>query len=275
MDSEPSHHSSVSLLCGARMDTTRAIQDIFADFVFLFLIWIEPSSGSTNLALLHPATQSASSSLTGPDKAVDGFNNTAQDVANNLYCTFVETVGQPVPGWWQVDIQVTVRVGSVRITPAQYDYGLPKDFQLVVYPDAQCPQSPKLCFEYTGIFSNGVAETIYCSKPVRGRFVRFIQNDPLFLCEVEVYEYEAQTEFKDAIFMQIPEKKFDLTGPVEMETRSALDCARSCLQLGSCPAFNYRSDSRVCEVSSNGNSSGLTAGNPVWDAYELDLCLDN
>ncbi|XP_046361307.1 uncharacterized protein LOC124138616 [Haliotis rufescens] len=253
------------------MGNTRSFPDILGKIVFLFLICMEPSSGSTNLALLRPATQSTPSSPTGPDKAVDGLNITVMDVSNNLFCTFVETFS--LSGWWQVDLLVTVRVGSVRITPAQYPHGLPKDFQLVVYPDPQCPQSPKLCFEYIGIFSNGVAETIYCSTPVRGRYVRFIQNDPMFLCEVEVYELE--TELKGAIFEQIPEKKFDLTGPVEMKTRSAMDCARYCLEHGYCPAFNFRSDSRICEISANGNSSGLTAGNPVWDAYEQDLCLDN
>ncbi|XP_046557618.1 uncharacterized protein LOC124266849 isoform X2 [Haliotis rubra] len=252
------------------MRKSRAFQAISGDFVLLFLIWMESSSGSTNLALLRPATASHDAGPTGPDKAVDGLNITIMDIPNGLFCTFVETLS--ISGWWQVDLQATVRVGSVRITPAGYAYGLPKDFQLVIYPDPKCPPNPRLCFGYTGMFQMGVAKTVACSTPVRGRFVRLMQKDPMFLCEIEVYEFENQSQ--GVIFIQTPEMKIDLTVPVEMETRSSMDCATLCLQLGSCPAFNFRRESRLCEISSSGNSSGLTTGNPAWDVYEQDLCLD-
>ncbi|XP_067650817.1 uncharacterized protein [Haliotis asinina] len=245
-------------------------QAMFGLFILFLVIWIESSSGSKNLALLRPATTSQGIDPTGPDKAVDGLNITVMDVSNGLFCTFVETYS--ISGWWQVDLQTTVRVGSVRITPAEYAYGLPKDFQLVIYPDPMCPPNPRLCSEYTGTLQRSVAKTIFCSTPTRGRFVRLMQKQQMFLCEVEVYEYENQSQ--GVIFNKTPEEKIDLAVPVQMETRSALDCARHCLQHGSCPAFSFRRESQLCEISLSGNSSGLTTGKPEWDVYVQDLCLD-
>ncbi|XP_067652182.1 uncharacterized protein [Haliotis asinina] len=252
------------------MRKIRVCRAISGGIIPLLLIWMKSSTGSTNLALLRPATASHDADPTGPDKAVDGLNITIMDISNGLFCTYVET--HSVSGWWQVDLQTTVRVGSVRITPAGYAYGLPNDFQLLVYPDPKCPPNPRLCVEYIGTFQKGLAKTVVCPTPVRGRFVRLFQKDPLFLCEIEVYEFENQSQ--GVIFNKTPDEKIDLTVPVEMETRSFKDCARVCLERGSCPAFNFRRESQVCEISSSGNSSGLTTGNPEWDVYEQDLCLD-
>ncbi|XP_046557472.1 uncharacterized protein LOC124266723 [Haliotis rubra] len=236
--------------------------------VCLIVLTVGSVAGDNNLALLRPANHSMNIDYTGqgPERAVDGFNITGPQ------CTYVEVGGSYAqPGWWQVDLQVTVRVGRVRITPAEYPHGIPNKFRLDVFQDPQCPN---LCAEYNGRFTEAVAETVYCSTPVRGRFVRFTQDSPIFLCEVEVYESREQEEtVRDAQFVKQPGKKVVLPNPHEVQTTSVLQCARSCLEYGSCPFFNYSKLGGICEISYNvSSSSDITVDAPGWSVFEQNVC---
>eukprot|EP00079_Xenopus_tropicalis_P026699 XP_012820587.1 PREDICTED: pentraxin fusion protein-like [Xenopus tropicalis] len=147
-----------------------------------------PQPGAQNLAISRVVRQSSTYAAQYPaEKAVDGIKDT------NTFARPCAITGYDRGPWWQLDLKMNYRVGSVVIVNREdccADRLKGAEIRVGSSPDNNNP----VCGTVTDI--SQLTLTL-CCKGLEGRYVSVVipgRNEYLQLCEVEVYGEEVTTK---------------------------------------------------------------------------------
>ncbi|XP_013420946.1 fucolectin-1 [Lingula anatina] len=225
-----------------------------------------------NLAKGKPAYQSSIYQTRNASLVVDGNYD---DDYHHRSCSHT---GWGQGQWWLVDLQTTERVAGLIITnrgdccPDRLN-----NFEVRVgtsFADSASFTQYKLCASYPGVAPVGNT-SLSCGSPLTGQYVLIIKvgsdDDPLQLCEVEVYGITRSTTFKrTAAGVRAP-----LVPLSSLNVRSRRECSISCMKQWKCVAINVLcsgNDQCVCELLPSTAQYGDLLPDTGYDYYE-DNCL--
>ncbi|XP_046551788.1 fucolectin-1-like [Haliotis rubra] len=237
-------------------------------FISYFILWLlDGTKAETDLALGKPA--SSSSHINHPPQAVNDGNTATNWSSSSCFAVQLSDYDP----WWQVDLQVKVKVTKVKVT-ARSDCCPERlhDFSIDVYQEQPSNQhsAPKLCYFYSGSVSRpGETVTVTCSRPVTGRFVRISgknklnHQDLLQFCDAQVFGEAISTHFDSCASLVQYKQQHSTKTPLKTISEgidNTADCAAACERSESCTGFSIRHlPATVCELLQGEISPSLQA----------------
>ncbi|XP_067668914.1 fucolectin-like [Haliotis asinina] len=250
-------------------------------FISYFILWlVDGSEAETDLARGKPA--SASSYHNHPPQAVNDGNTDTTWASNSCFAVQYADYDP----WWQVDLQVKVKVTKVKVTArSECCHKRLHDFSIDVYQEQPSDQhsTPKLCYFYSESVSRpGETVTVTCSRPVTGRFVRISgknklnHNDVLQFCDLQVFGEAISTHFDSCSSLVQYKQQHSSQTPLKTISEgidNTAACAVACERSESCTGFNIRHlPATVCELLQGEITPSLQA-DVQWDSYVYRGCF--